>query len=488
MRLIGIRGLLSFTLIGSTSSLLGQQQPKPRFSDLSMRILDAASAVPAESAADGLLQFIEGPGLAQTQRLQLLNIVSEKIQVVDAPIQLYGLPIGFTDSDLGALAASQKFGLDKASLTIRLLNAFGADNVAIRESINRYSLPALPVLDCQSDGVYYFKSHYEILQKLSKAAFSQNEVANFKKLEILKRHTAKSGSFTELPFALDFISKGELTKREFEEMMIEVLISLDQISVNPLEFDVSFSLVSMPSRIDAFTQRARELEVNPKSILDALAKLYLRQLSSRYVCDSVTADKQIQELKAKHLLEINSILKNFDILPIIAPTNLKAIVVHRKIPISEGEYWRSVKYRKLFMTLKELKTRNLKAGWDTETEGLFFMIKNNLADWKSQDEPTHERFLNIKASFLKDLGRELPGELRKLTAFEIYLAHLAYQEALLGSSRFQWIACVKDLVSYQRELPSDLSQRVIGLMRESPSPTIRLYGQLEELRGAKPKR
>ena len=140
------------------------------------------------------------------------------------------------------------------------------------------------------------------------------------------------------------------------------------------------------------------------------------------------------------------------------------------------------------MTLKELKTRNLKAGWDTETEGLFFMIKNNLADWKSQDEPTHERFLNIKASFLKDLGRELPGELRKLTAFEIYLAHLAYQEALLGSSRFQWIACVKDLVSYQRELPSDLSQRVIGLMRESPSPTIRLYGQLEELRGAKPKR
>lgn len=154
-------------------------QPVRKASPFSDDLTAAVAVAPAEIGADLILTALDRPGLLTSgERLEFLERADSLIRQAKYPAAIVGLVPAArgTDSELGMLAQALGRGLDRRSLTARLVvHYLPFDRLRAREALLDIRFQPIPALTCADGFAWTSQPISNTLRQVLDSGFSREE-------------------------------------------------------------------------------------------------------------------------------------------------------------------------------------------------------------------------------------------------------------------------------------------------------------------------
>ncbi len=158
-----------------------------------------AQAVPAEFAADLLIQLVESGEIKDTKRKQELLVEAfQAATKAKEPLKVVALPGSAVDSRAGYRATAARVGFDTLSLQCRAIKALLPLNAKeARRLFTDIKLKSNPV-NCESPLAYEIDCYFSALQAIANSAFSPEEIERGEHAYFVEQYITRINSANQI--------------------------------------------------------------------------------------------------------------------------------------------------------------------------------------------------------------------------------------------------------------------------------------------------
>jgi hypothetical protein len=464
------------------------EQLKERMA-LQSLIIYAQSCAP-EFAADTTLRLAESEKIKDEKwKRQLLEEAFRIASEAKHPYKRTYLPGSQVDTRSGYLASALHLNLDRLSLQCRSVKALlGVDKERARELFKEISPFKLPPLTCEDSLVYDISVYYQTASAIAQTAFNEKEVRRAEPIYFAQSCVENISSPAQIAPAIDLILSLKTSASQLETLTYTFSTALRKISGDDRSFSVPSLSLAVIGAIEQLSKSCIERKISTDELLTSFRKYLINHFSATRCADTLNNQQQ-KSVETNLITYFNTYLRT------ATYSNQKEI-----FPLSGDEikpakidgstryhlYWTSPKSKNLLLRVQNLNFRSQEKQFtEEEKQGAEWQWRlaqflTDMATWNAEDEKSEEDYVHQKSvQFYKVIEITPTSRLRDNVVHDlvIFLSNAKLQK----SNPVEWFLHVNDVLRIARSSSSDDREKIIEALKQSGSPALYVYAELEKL-------
>jgi hypothetical protein len=452
-----------------------QPSPRPAAGPIDPQLKKAESlamACPPAMAADALLRLIDlAPGETASWKVQTIQQAFDSARSAEPPYPTRPVPIGFTDTVPAMSAVSSRLvQVDSLSLRLRAVQAMLTyDPARARDMFESIPPPALAPLTCQDLVVPDIRPYYEALRAVADRAFTPVEVLKGDREAFLSRSALQVTSPLQVFPLAGLLAEIDIPPASRERLLSAFAAAVTDIRGDDRSFAMAFLEDRPVEHLLTLVRQCQASGISSVAVVDALRKLYARNLAARHCADTAQS-KPLQDRQAAAVAGFNEIAlahlpsqARLDVPPLDGPFDDPAVAV---------DLWdKSGDYRDFSKRIGKLQD----AGQAEAEE-----VIRALDAWAAPDGLAPREFFIIKSIVLhKALRGAAHDEHNYRVASEAYVHFLDLSVDERDGDPAVWLHSLSNVLQLAHSQGSSQTKILLSALEESKNPVLNLYASLD---------
>jgi hypothetical protein len=444
-------------------------------------LVNETRALPPEFALDALLRIAASKQVSDPQwKREILEEAFRLASELKNPLRQRAVYIPATSVDTRSGYRSNAFDLRLDALSVKsrvIAGMLAIDKDRALEMVGTIS-PKLPLknLTCTDAMVYDVSELYQVLEKVSKVAFSEKQIEQGERLQLLLPFVENMTWPAQVAPIANLIVSLRLPNRELLPISYAFINALKKISADDRSFTDALLKDRMLRAVSDLFLFYRQQNLPYKELLDALRDYLTRHLQGTRCQDTFLSDGK----------EVPSYIR--DTSNFLYPDRPLTIDDVRPSKLERGapktSYYRTLEAAKLMKDYKSLPwddennkpvTDETKATAEWQQRMLDYLTE--LEAWKGTSEDSEIDYFHQKSVLYFALAKLAPSGILREKVISSYLKTLSQSESQ-KESRIEWLLYAHQLLKSINAAQGEERARLSDLLIYAKDPALHLYGGL----------